>query len=128
MDDSQLATAPPSTIHPDPDAHMADSDVPAPQAPPCVVAIAPNSGPTSGGTWVHVVGTNFLSTHQILFGSTPAVTFPWSDTVIRCISPPTTHAGTVHISILGVPVMIGGGMDDGNLQLFKYEDIEENEM
>jgi hypothetical protein len=131
VDDSQVATAPSSTIHQEPVAHpvdFADFNVPARQAPPCIMAIAPGSGPKSGGTSVHVLGKNFLPSHQILFGTTPAITYLFSDTAIQCLSPQSTHAGTVHISILGVPVMIGGGMDDGILQLFKYEDTEENEM
>ena len=50
------------------------SAVPAAAAParPTITRIAPASGPTSGGTRVRLVGTNFLDVQSVTFGGTAA--------------------------------------------------------
>lgn len=41
--------------------------------PPSVTSLSPNSGPTSGGTWIAITGTNFTdSPLKVWFGSTRA--------------------------------------------------------
>lgn len=39
--------------------------------PPVVTSVAPNSGPTSGGTPVTITGTGFTGATQVIFGTSP---------------------------------------------------------
>lgn len=90
---------------------------------PYVESIAPNRGTILGGTWVHVIGRNFLRTDRILFGRVAATTTIYqSETAMRCLSPRYETPGPVPISVDGVPLIVGGGRGDEQLSIFTYED------
>jgi alpha-tubulin suppressor-like RCC1 family protein len=69
------------------------------QAPPSVIKVVPNSGPTSGGTPVTITGSGFTEATEVLFGGTPATSFTIeSATTIKAVSP--VHAsGTVDVTV-----------------------------
>lgn len=57
-------------------------------AAPVVSAVSPNTGPTTGGTAVSIVGTGLSGTTAVLFGGTPAASFNnISDTQVTAVSP-----------------------------------------
>lgn len=68
---------------------------------PTVTGISPTTGSIAGGTTVTITGTNLTGTTAVNFGgvaSTGVVVN--SDTSITAISPATTTAGTVHITVV----------------------------
>ncbi|MFI9412935.1 IPT/TIG domain-containing protein [Nocardia gamkensis] len=66
--------------------------------PPVVAAVIPNSGPSTGGTLVLIVGTGFTGVTSVNFGATPATLFfGVSSTLIIAIAPPGT--GTVPVTV-----------------------------
>jgi polyvinyl alcohol dehydrogenase (cytochrome) len=66
--------------------------------PPTVGSVAPNSGPTAGGTSVTITGTNFTGATAVKFGTAPAATFTViSTTQIAATSPP--GSGTVDVTV-----------------------------
>ena len=75
---------------------------------PTVTSVAPNTGPTTGGTTVTIGGTNFFGTTSVRFGGASAASFTvLSGTQITAASPPgngsvdvtvTTSAGTSALS------------------------------
>lgn len=66
---------------------------------PSITSVAPNAGPTAGGTSVIIAGVNFSQTTQVYFGSTPATSFIVSNsTHITAISPAGSE-GTVDVTI-----------------------------
>jgi hypothetical protein len=68
-------------------------------AAPTVTSINPTSGPTTGGTWVTIVGTNFSGAKGVSFGPIAATAFMvYSDTVIVALAPPQGVA-TVDITV-----------------------------
>jgi hypothetical protein len=70
------------------------------QQAPGLNLLAPSSGPISGGTSVTIAGHDFTGSTAVKFGSTPAASFTVnSDTEITAISPPSSNAGVVNISI-----------------------------
>ncbi|KDQ21950.1 hypothetical protein BOTBODRAFT_183153 [Botryobasidium botryosum FD-172 SS1] len=95
---------------------------PPPQLPPPQIhRLIPSSGPTHGGIEVTILGSNFLSTHQCVFGDTLATsTQLWSENTIVCILPPSASPGPVVVGFKGVPICGGGA--SGSLQLFNYLD------
>ena len=68
-------------------------------AAPTVTSVAPNSGPTAGGTSVTITGTGFTGAVAVGFGSNAATgVVVNSDTSITATSPAGT--GTVHVVVL----------------------------
>ena len=68
-------------------------------AVPTVTHVAPNAGPTSGGTTVTVTGTGFSGVGRVLFGSVAARSFTVvSSTSLRAVSP-AQAAGLHHILV-----------------------------
>ncbi|WP_344447400.1 IPT/TIG domain-containing protein, partial [Kitasatospora nipponensis] len=66
---------------------------------PVVTTVAPNQGPTAGGTTVTVTGSGFTGATDVRFGSTPATTFTVvSGTQITAVAPPG-GAGMVHLTV-----------------------------
>ncbi|MFR9753534.1 IPT/TIG domain-containing protein [Nocardia sp. 004] len=68
-------------------------------AVPTLTAIAPSSGPTTGGTVVVLTGTNLTGATAVTFGGTPATSFTVnSATQITAIAPPGV-AGTAAVTV-----------------------------
>ncbi|MFF2848230.1 IPT/TIG domain-containing protein [Streptomyces sp. NPDC058001] len=67
-------------------------------AAPTVTTVAPNEGPTSGGTAVTVTGTSLTSTSSITFGGTPAPFTVISATSVSAVTPPGA-AGAVDVVV-----------------------------
>jgi alpha-tubulin suppressor-like RCC1 family protein len=68
------------------------------QLPPKITQVAPNSGPTAGGTATTITGSSFSEASAVTFGSTPATSFTVvSATKIEAVSPAGT--GTVDIRV-----------------------------
>jgi YVTN family beta-propeller protein len=68
--------------------------------PPIITNVKPNGGPLQGGTTVTIIGDHFNGVKEILFGSTPALSFTiQSNTTIQAIAPPGV-AGSVSIRII----------------------------
>ena len=66
---------------------------------PTITSITPGSGPTSGGTVVTIIGTNFTPTTTVLFGPNAAATFTYvSSTQITVTSPPGTAGPAVNVT------------------------------
>ncbi|HEY3815345.1 MAG TPA: IPT/TIG domain-containing protein, partial [Caulobacteraceae bacterium] len=57
-------------------------------SPPTVTSISPTTGPTTGGTSVSVIGTNFTGATAVMFGSVSATFTVNSATSITATSPP----------------------------------------
>jgi hypothetical protein len=67
---------------------------------PAVLSINPNAGPLNAGTVVTLTGINFKEATEVLFGSTPALSFTIdSDTCIRATAP-SNEASTVDIQVI----------------------------
>ncbi len=65
---------------------------------PTVSSVAPNSGPTGGGTTVLITGTGLTGATSVDFGSTPATSFNvLSDTSLAAVVPP--GSGTVNVTV-----------------------------
>ncbi len=77
-------------------------------APPTITAIAPSSGPTTGGTSVVITGTGFAGlsgTSAVSFGGTDAASYTvLSETQITAVTP-AHDSGTLHVTVTadGVP-------------------------
>lgn len=67
-------------------------------AVPTVTTIAPDEGPTAGGTAVNITGTDLASTTAVTFGGTPAPFTVISDTAVSAVTPPGT-AGAVDVVV-----------------------------
>ncbi|MFE2873735.1 IPT/TIG domain-containing protein [Embleya sp. NPDC059259] len=69
--------------------------------PRTVTSVAPNFGPTAGGTSVTVTGTHFTGSTAVAFGATPAASFTVvNDTTITATAPPGAP-GTVDVTVTG---------------------------
>jgi hypothetical protein len=76
---------------------------------PVVVAVAPGSGPTAGGTEVTIAGSGFKNAAAVRFGTAPATSFVVvSDSVIKAVAP--ASAGGVN----DVSVSNSGGTSTAN--------------
>lgn len=68
-------------------------------APPTVIYVSPDNGPTTGGVETSIQGTSFTTAISVYFGDIPAVSFTiLSDTDILAIAPPQ-EAGVVDIVV-----------------------------
>ena len=68
---------------------------------PIVSNVAPSNGSAAGGTIVTITGQYFLSTQQVYFGSTPAISFQVvSDTKVTAVSPPSASGARVDVTVL----------------------------
>ena len=68
---------------------------------PIVSNVAPSNGSAAGGTIVTITGQYFLSTQQVYFGSTPAISFQVvSDTKVTAVSPPSASCARVDVTVL----------------------------
>ena len=82
-----------------------------------ISGLSPNSGPTRGGTAVTIKGSGFASATHVTFGTKPAASFAVeSDSLIRAVSPPAQHPGTVDVTVT-VP---GGATAIGSADEFTY--------
>jgi IPT/TIG domain/PASTA domain len=83
------------------------------QPTPAISSIAPSFGSVTGGTSVTITGTNLNAASAIKFGPTPAAGFTVeSDTQITAISPPSTTAGLIDVSVTtlaGTSAAVNGG-------------------
>ena len=71
----------------------------APGDPPTVTAVAPTSGPTTGGTDVTVTGTDFAGATSVTFGGTEGTDLDVvSDTTLTVVSPPH-GTGVVNVRV-----------------------------
>jgi hypothetical protein len=78
-------------------------------APPTVTSIAPNSGPTQGGTAVTITGTNFTSATAVMLGGTAATGVTVVNaTTITAVTP--AHA----VGVVNVTVTTSGGAGTGS--------------
>ncbi|WP_373459631.1 putative Ig domain-containing protein [Cupriavidus necator] len=66
--------------------------------PPSVTAVAPSSGPVTGGTAVTVTGTNFVGVTAVRFGGT-AASFVVNGATSLTATAPARPAGTVDITV-----------------------------
>jgi hypothetical protein len=88
---------------------------------PVIHRIVPAKGPTSGGTEVTILGSNFQSSADIkcVFGDVVAAsTQRWSDNTLVCIVPPRLTPGVVPVWIEGYTV----APDNAAVAHFTYED------
>ncbi|MFD7527430.1 MULTISPECIES: IPT/TIG domain-containing protein [unclassified Streptomyces] len=67
-------------------------------AVPTVTTVAPDEGPTSGGTAVTITGTDLASTTAVAFDGNPAPFTVISNTSVSAITPPGT-AGAVDVVV-----------------------------
>ncbi len=66
---------------------------------PAVTAIAPASGPATGGTLVIISGSNFNGATAVTFGTTAAASFTVDHANQVTATAPAGTAGTVHITV-----------------------------
>ena len=68
---------------------------------PTITSMSVNFGPVAGGTGVTITGTNFAGTTAVDFSSVAATQYVVSadGTSVTVISPPTSNAGTVDVTI-----------------------------
>jgi hypothetical protein len=66
-------------------------------APPVPVSLSPSSGPVSGGTRVHITGSGFTLSTEVMFGNVPARFWVLGDSHITAVSPPGRGTKTVRI-------------------------------
>lgn len=68
---------------------------------PTIASVAPNSGPIAGGTPVTILGTNFVGTVTVSFGTMPAlnVVVSGGGTRIDCVTQASPTAGAVDVTV-----------------------------
>jgi IPT/TIG domain-containing protein len=70
--------------------------------PPAVSTVAPNQGPTTGGTAVTLLGTGFTGATNVRFGATAASSFTvFSDNQINAVAPPGSGVVQVVVTTAG---------------------------
>ncbi len=65
-----------------------------------VTSVAPNHGPTGGGTFVLIKGRNLAGASQVYFGTTPATGFNFKGANSLVASAPAEEAGMVDITVV----------------------------
>ena len=68
-----------------------------PAAPPILLSVTPNTGSTSGGDTVTILGTGFESGATVTFGATMASTVESIDTTNLVVLTPPSAAGSVNV-------------------------------
>ena len=68
-------------------------------ASPTVSSVAPNNGPTAGGTAVTIAGTNFLAGATVIFGGTVATNVVVVSGAQITATTPTAGAGAVTVTV-----------------------------
>jgi hypothetical protein len=66
---------------------------------PQVTAVAPNTGPDTGGTRVTVTGTGFAGVTQVSFGGVPGTGLTISSPTQLSVTSPETSAGLIHVNV-----------------------------
>lgn len=66
---------------------------------PVVASVAPNSGPTAGGTTIVVTGTTFTGATAVSFGATPAASFTVNSATQITATTPARAAGIVDVTV-----------------------------
>ena len=69
---------------------------------PAITSVLPATGPTGGETAVTIVGTGFLGTTAVMFGSTAATSFVVNNANSITAVSPAESAGQVDISVTSV--------------------------
>jgi hypothetical protein len=67
---------------------------------PALTSVTPNSGSTGGGETVEIIGTNFLGTKQVLFGTSSAEFTLISNTKITAKAPGVLAAGEAAVKVI----------------------------
>jgi hypothetical protein len=70
-----------------------------PPPAPTVTAVAPTSGPTTGGTSVVITGTNFTGATAVKFGTVAATTFTVNSATQITATAPAQAAATVDVTV-----------------------------
>ncbi len=72
-----------------------------PPTGPQVTAVAPATGPVTGGTGVTITGTGLTAATAVAFGSLPASSFTVNaaGTEVNAVSPPDPDAGSVDVTV-----------------------------
>lgn len=86
--------------------------------PSTVTSVSPNTGPTTGGTEVTIIGTGLADTDQVTFNGTPAAFAVISDTTLTATTPPSGTDGTVDVTVTGP-----GGTPSGTFTYVTGPDI-----
>ena len=68
------------------------------EAAPTVTGVSPTSGPTAGGIWVTIAGTNLAGATAVLFGGVAATTIT-SDAANQIVAVNPAGAGTVDVTV-----------------------------
>jgi len=81
-------------------------------SPPSITSISPNSGPTSGGTTIKILGSNFAAGASVVIGNTAATVSALTASSITAITPAGT-AGSASVSVTnpngaGTATLTGG--------------------
>ena len=66
---------------------------------PRIIAISPSEGWTMGGQTIVVIGENFQTGLQVIFGSIPVTSQLISSHAVRVQSPPRSEAGAVEVTL-----------------------------
>lgn len=67
---------------------------------PSITKLAPNAGPTAGGTTVTITGTNFVAGALVTFGDKPATAVAYvSPTSITAVAPAAAKAGPLDVRV-----------------------------
>ena len=75
-------------------------DTPGPVNPPTVASVSPNTGPTSGGTDVTILGADFESAQCVVaFGGVRAATQSYVATTRMIATTPAGNAGAVDVTV-----------------------------
>ena len=79
---------------------------------PTVTSVAPNSGPTGGGTTVTISGANFVSGATVTFGGTPATGVSVSSSTSMTAVTPAHSAGSVTVTVTN-PDLLSASLTGG---------------
>jgi hypothetical protein len=66
---------------------------------PSVTGVSPSKGPSAGGTWVTITGSNFTGATSVMFGSVAASSFRVNDDGSIVALSPAESAATVDITV-----------------------------
>ncbi|MSU59683.1 MAG: hypothetical protein EXS35_16210, partial [Pedosphaera sp.] len=68
--------------------------------PPTITSITPASCPDSGGAFVTITGSNFVSGLSVLFGASNATTVNFSNATLVTVFAPAHPPATVHLTVV----------------------------